>query len=370
MKQSKDKKQWRYIMVQKAFDHGIKPAARAFKTSPQVVRKWLRRFKTQGYTGLADLSHKPHHSPKETSSDLKNHIVGLRKKYKRLGAEQIKVLEAISLAPKTIRKIWRESGVSSRKRRKKHITKNNLRAIKKQYLLFEQMVEDTKDLFDIPEYWPQMKYLKLPKVQYTFREVSCGILFLGFANQRSLTHSTLFANYINYFLKEFEVLPRYSIRQTDNGSEYIGAWNAKAPSSYTKEIESVRGQQHQTIFPGAHRMQADVETIHNLMELEFYEIENFANKKDFLNKAQSYQLFFNFQRPNSYKENKTPYTLACEKKADFDKRLLMIPVVDLDHLLKQKVYSLLETKGGKDLLTVPSIFKHGQVLTGFSGFFP
>jgi len=117
----------------------------------------------------------------------------LKARYKRIGAEQIKALEKLPPVPKTIRKIWHDVGISSRKRRKKYITKNNLREVKKQYALFELMMEDTKDLSDIPEYWPQMKRFNLPRWQYTFREVSSGFICLGFANQRSITHSFLFA---------------------------------------------------------------------------------------------------------------------------------------------------------------------------------
>lgn len=351
MKQSKDKKQLRYQMVQYALGQGIKPTARAFHTSPPVVRKWVNRFKSEGYSGLQDKTRRPHHCPNETPLYLKEQIIMLKSKYKRLGAEQIKVIEDIPTSAKTMRKIWRKAGISSRKRPKKHITKNNLREVKRQYKLFEKMVEDTKDLFDIPEYWPQMKALNLPKVQYTFREVSCGVLFLGFANERSLTHAYLFAIYVNHFLKKFKALPLNSIRQTDNGSEYIGSWNAKEPSAYTLAVESLAGQRHETIFPAAHRMQSDVETVHNLMELEFYEIESFTDRDDFMRKARSYQLFFNLERPNSYKEHKTPWQLAREKNPYLDKRLLMIPPVDLDKLLSWK--NSLSTKGGNYLLTVP-----------------
>jgi hypothetical protein len=351
MRQSKDKKQWRYQMVQYAFSNGVKPAARRFHTSPPVVRKWATRFQTEGYSGLEDHSHKPHHSPRETPQPVKDHVIALKAKYKRIGAEQIRTLEKLSLAPKTMRKIWKEAKIPSRRRLKKHIVKNNLRAVKKLFQLFQFAMEDTKDLMDIPEYYLQAKIHHLPKVQYTFREVSCGILFLGFAESISLTHAQLFATYINHFLAKFEALPEESRRQTDNGSEYIGSWNAKEPSAYTRTIELLPGQRHQTIYPGAHRMQADVETIHNLMELEFYEIEDFKNRSDFMAKATAYQLFFNLHRPNSYKEHKTPWQLAQEKRPDLDKHLLMIPPVDLDRLFRWKTSPIRE--GGKDQLTVP-----------------
>jgi transposase len=124
-------------MVQYAFVHGVKPTARVFGTSPPVARKWLARFKEQGYAGLVDLSRKPHNSPRATPQSIKDHIVGLQKKYRRLGAKQVKALENLKQAPKTIRKFWREAGVASRRRRKKYITKQNLREVKKRFYLFK-----------------------------------------------------------------------------------------------------------------------------------------------------------------------------------------------------------------------------------------
>ena len=358
MRNCKDKRAHRYQMVQYTLSHGVKPTARIFHTSPPVVRKWVKRFKETGYDGLTDLSHKPHYSPRATPQSIKDHIVGLQKKYRRLGARQVKTLEKLPQATKTIRKFWKDAGVSNRRRKKKYITKQNLREVKKQFYLFQQSCEDTKDLFDIPEYWTQMKRFNLPTVQYTRREVSCGILFLGFANGRSLIHSTLFAAYINYQLTKYKALPDdlSTYCQTDNGSEFCGSWNAKEPSAYTNMVESIPGQIHATIFPGAHRMQADVETVHGLMETEFYEIETFTDRADFINKANTYQLFFNLERPNTYKEDKTPWQLAQEKKPDLDKRLLMTASVDLDALLN--TYTSLLAQGGKNLLTNPllSIF--------------
>lgn len=352
MRNCKDKRAHRYQMTQHALSHGIKPTARVFGTSPPVVRKWLGRFTEQGYAGLVDLSRRPHQSPRATPQHVKDHIVRLQKKYRRLGARQVKTLENLPQAPKTIRKLWREAGISSRRRRKKYLTKQNLREVKKQFYLFQQSCEDTKDLFDIPEYWPQMKRLNLPTIQYTRREISCGILFTGFANERSLVHATLFAAYINHQMAKYKAMPEDSARlQTDNGSEFTGSWNAKEPSAYTKTVESLSGQEHTTIFPGAHRMQADVETVHGLMETEFYEIEQFTDRADFMNKANTYQLFFNLERPNTYKEHKTPWQLAREKKPDLDKRLLMTPAIDLDALLN--TYTSITAQGGKDLLTDP-----------------
>ena len=71
----------------------------------------------------------------------------------------------------------------------------------------------------------------------------------------------------------------------------------------------------------------------------------------FFNKAACYQLFFNLHRPNSYKEHKTPWQLAQEKNPSLDKRLLIIPPVDLDQLFAW--YAPILAKGGNNHLTVP-----------------
>ena len=337
-------------MVIHARVHGVKPTARLYATSPKTVRKWFMRFIEGGYQALDDLSHRPHFSPRAIPDDETRRIVALKAEYKRLGADQVKILENLTTSSKTIRKIWRANGVSSRCRRKKHVTKQNLREIKKQFALFERVCEDTKDLFDIPEYWPQMRLLRLPKTQYTFREVSCGVQFLGFADERSLTHSELFAEYVNEHLKKHNLIVDQGIRQTDNGSEYVGSWSAKNPSAYTLAIESAK-LIHGTIPPGAHRFQSDVETVHSLIETEFYEIEKFTDRTDFMEKAHTYQLFFNLERPNTYKENKSPWQLAQEKRPDITKEALALPPVDLDALLNKKLAHL--AIGGYDVSSSP-----------------
>lgn len=350
MRVSKDKKQQRYQMVMYAKEHGIKPTARLYVTQPKTVRKWLRRYEAGGYQALSDTSRRPKHSPNKTPGELTEKIIKLKAKYKRLGAEQIKVLENLTTSAKTMRKIWRQNNISTRQRRKKHITKQNLREVKKQFALFERVCEDTKDLNDIPEYWPQMMRKGLPKVQYTLREISCGVQFLGFADERSLTHTELFAEYVNEHLKKYNLIIKGGVRQTDNGSEFCGSWSAKKPSAYTMAIESAK-LTHSTIPPGAHRLQSDVETAHNLIEAEFYEIETFADRDDFMQKVCSYQLFFNLQRPNTYKENKSPWQLAQEKRPDIPKEALMLPPVDLDALLNKKFANL--TQRGYDVPSGP-----------------
>ena len=56
-----------------------------------------------------------------------------------------------------------------------------------------------------------------------------------------------------------------------------------------------------------------------------------------MEKVYAYQLFFNLERPNTYKENKSPWQLAKEKNPNITKEALMLPPVDLDSLLNKKL---------------------------------
>ncbi|MDD4202457.1 MAG: helix-turn-helix domain-containing protein [Candidatus Omnitrophica bacterium] len=351
MRISKEKKQIRYKMVIYAQEHGNKPTARMYRTSVKTVRKWRKRLKEKGYEGLEELSRKPHYSPKKTDERTREKIIYLRKKYKRIGSKHIQVKHDVGVSVKTMNKICKEANLPSRKRRKKHVTKNNLRNVKKAYKLFEFNMEDTKELYDIPEYWIQMKKMNLPTIQYTFREVSAGIMFLGYADEKSLTYSTLFAEYIQNHLENHNISLSNSVRQTDNGSEYIGSIKATNASKYTKTIESIKGQIHQTIIPGCHRMQSDVETVHDIIEREFFEVEKFYSYENFFDKVYTYQLFFNLERINTYKENKSPYTLAKEKNPSIKKEVFMLPPIDLRFSLQKHIAFLL--KGGYDVYSTP-----------------
>ena len=70
-----------------------------------------------------------------------------------------------------------------------------------------------------------------------------------------------------------------------------------------------------------------------------------------MEKANTYQLFFNLERPNTYKENKSPWQLAKEKRSDIPKEALMLPPVDLDALLNKNLAPL--TTGGYDVYSAP-----------------
>jgi transposase len=350
MRQSEDPKWLRYEMVRYAWDNGVKPAARAFDTTPKTVRKWLKRWQPGSLRGLGDQSKAPKNKGSGIDPDQRQKAIELKRRLKSWSALRIKREFNLSISEKAIRKIWKEEGLL-KKRRRKHKTKNDLRKIKAKWRLFQQIDIDTKHLYDIPEYWIQMKRHNLPSFQYTAREVVSGLQFIAYAQECSLTYATLFAEIIIGHLKKCGINLRDSRFQTDNGSEFIGAWSAKEPSAFTETVESVKGLVHDTIPPGAHTYQADVETVHGIIEDEFYEIETFLSLLILLAKATQYIIWFNIARRNSYKGYKTPWEIIHQRDPTITPKIATLPTFSLDQILKIKLDKT--TKRGYDLVQYP-----------------
>ncbi len=249
--------------------------------------------------------------------------IQLKKQIPSFGAARIKRLYRLRLSEKALRRIWHQEGLLKKKRRK-HKTKNDLRAVKQRWRLFEQIDIDTKDLDDIPELWPQIRRFRLPRVQYTAREVVSGLHFIAYAQQRSLSDARHFVRLLLEHLQRCGVPLTGSRIQTDNGSEFIGSWQAKSDSAFTRCVQDA-GLTHQTIPPGAHTWQADVETAHRLIEDEFYQVESFQDRSDFLPKAATYNLWFNTCRKNSYKGNRSPWEIVQARDPTLPPKIVAFP---------------------------------------------
>ena len=323
----------RLRLVASVRQRGLKPTARLFLTSPQTVRKWWRRYQQRGLSGLKDLSRAPHHSPQKTSAAIEQQVVALRRQLPTFGAARLKREFDLPASHMAIQRIWRQHGLLQ-KRRKKYQRKQDLAHVKAQWALFQQISADTKDLDDIPHDWPQARQLGLPVVQYTAREVRSGLLFWSFASRRSASASAVFASRIQQHLERYGVSLRDLVWQTDNGSEFIGGHDAAGkPTGFPAAL---RSSQHVRIPPAAHTYQSDVETVHRLEEDEFFDLESFTSRGEFLAKTHTYQLYFNLVRPNSHKENQSPWQIIERLAPRAPLELCLLPPVFLDYYLNDR----------------------------------
>jgi transposase len=338
IREMRDAYNHRLRLVESARQRGIKPTARLFQTTVPTVRKWLRRFQQQGLRGLIELSRAPHHQPLKTSPEIEQQVVALRQQLFTFGARRLIREFDLPLSHRALERIWRQHGLL-RKRHRKYQRKQDLAHIKATGRVWQQISADTKDLDDIPHYWPQAQLLDLPAIEYTARDVRSGLLFLAFAQRRSASASAVFAARIQQHLQRCGVSLRDLVWQTDNGGEFIGSYDRKGHR--TGFPAALGDSQHVRIPPAAHTFQSDVETVHRLIEDEFFDLESFADRADFLSKAFTYQLYFNLARPNTHKQNQIVEQLLPRSPL----QLCLLPPVFLDYYLNDS--------GGYDLPRLP-----------------
>jgi len=324
-----DKFDLRLRMVRHALVYGVKPTARVFQTTPKTVRKWLKRYQQERLAGLNELPRIPLHCPHKISAQLERRIVRLRKRYPFMGPKRLKYMHNLPCSHEAIRRVLHDYGLI-KKRRKKHKRKKDLSRIKKKWPLFKQITVDTKDLKDIPHYWPQMKALGLPKYQFTAREIRSGLMFLGFANEKTAVNGCLFAQVLCEHLRRCGVdMTRLSF-QTDNGSEFIGCYRQDRSRDGFERVVAGFGSTHKRIPVKAWSYNSDVETVHGTIEREFYDIENFESIADFHRRVASYQAWYNLVRLNSNKDCMSPWQIIKRLCPKMDEALARLPPVMLD----------------------------------------
>ena len=86
--------------------------ALAFGVSVRTVRKWWARFRTEGLSGLADRSSRPHRSARQTPNEIRWGIEVLRRQ--RWSCAEIGA--AVGVSPATTARILRRAGLSRRGR--------------------------------------------------------------------------------------------------------------------------------------------------------------------------------------------------------------------------------------------------------------
>jgi transposase len=294
-------------LVTFAAKHGVKAAAREFACSRNTVRKWLRRHVPGKPSALTELSRRPKHCPHQTPSGLQGVIVKLRRQT-AFGAERLKHEFQLPVSHNAIARIIRQHGLT-RPRKKKPATKKQLRHVKRHWRLFGQLSTDTKYLQDIPHYWPQMTHLKLPRFQYTAREPVSGATFTGYADELSKSYATFLAEQLSVHLAGHGVDLARLTWQTDNGCEFLENQDEQGLPATVRAL----GSDHRYIPPKRYTWQSDVETVHRLVEDEFFDRESFTGPADFWRKATTYWHYFNLVRPNRGKEWQSPLQILNAK---------------------------------------------------------
>jgi transposase len=301
-------------LVMFALENGIKPAARKFETTVKTVRKWVKRFEAnRSHEAFKELSRRPLSSPNKTPPEIEKRVIESRLKAPAFGAERLVDNFDLGINKNTAQRILKQANLT-RKVRKKHHSKLDLRAVKAAYEPFTRFQMDTKDLCDIPQYHEQMLRLNLPRYQYSIRELSTGASYWSFSAELSKLYATQAIKAFLLHMQNHSIDTSKVIVTTDCGLEFDGTTVHFMDEGFHKTITNPPfNATHRFNPPARPNFNADVESFHNTVESEFYFYTPFANKNDFLQKAGVYQCFFNLARHN-YSRKGSPAQLLHSKK--------------------------------------------------------
>ena len=207
--QSTNKIQIRLQIVKYAKEFSISAAAREFKTTPSggSTRKSARKRKFRcrqlkrfdgSLKSLADRPRSPKTIPHKLSDAEEKKIVRLRRRFPRWGADRLRAQFELKFSNKTIYRVLHSTGLV-KKRKRKYKRKREC-AWKKTLMPFELMQMDAKDLSDIPEFFKAYKFLKLPRYQFTIRDVATGITFFGYSQDKSNFSASCFVEYVLFMV--------------------------------------------------------------------------------------------------------------------------------------------------------------------------
>lgn len=327
---------FRYHLVEYAKTHSIAEAAREFQTTRKTIRKWLGRYRTHSLKGLEDKSKRPHRIPHKLKELDENRIHLTREKYPQWGPKRLKMLARLPYGASSIYRVLKQRGLCHKQ--KKYVKKRDLRAWKKaNYKAFEKMQIDVKYLNDIPELYPAFRLLGLPKFEFTARCIISGATFVSYGFTKSGTNAAIFLDYVMNHLKYHGVDITHMEVQYDNANEFIGhSLKKRGPSLFQQKINE-HNLAHGRIPVSRPTFNSDVESFHRTIEQEFYSCTAIESKTHFFAAAYSYMLFYNYFRPNSWKENLSPHEIVKKHIPNADENVLNLPPIQLEHLIPQLV---------------------------------
>jgi transposase InsO family protein len=217
------------------------------------------------------------------------------------------------------------------KKPRKYQKKKQIKEYKKTLKALRNWQVDVKDLIDIPNIYALIYLGIIPRYQYSAKDVITGTVFLSYAFEHTEINSIRFGQAILEHLKEYGIHSSEITFQTDNGSEFIGSIFKKESSGFTWMIENIYHAKHQTIPVGKKEYNGSVESFHNRIEKEFYDVEEFSSLKEFLSKSWTFNLYWNIEREN-LKLKKTPYQLIKEKCHILNPKILNFQPFILDEM--------------------------------------
>jgi len=280
----------------------IRKTAKMLGISRNTVRKWVRRFLQNGYTGLLSLSRRPKTSPNKTPDNIEKLVVELRKKTgfgaKKLSIE-LKKRHGIKLSEHTIRHILDRHKLVKKKPKMK-VYPTHWAWEDKDDVVLVQM--DTKDILDKKtlgtERWDYYRKKGFPRYQWTALEGRSRVRVIAYSDRLNVTNGIAFMLLTVAVLRSSGIKERIEI-QTDWGQEF-GGESMKKIEEINRRYLNPLGARLVRIPKGRKTYNGRVERSHRTDDEEFYvpSILEIRDRREFHERAARWIRYYNVERPH------------------------------------------------------------------------
>lgn len=286
MPQNIQEERLRWVQMVENGDTKLKDILKIFPHSERTLKRWLKEYREKGEIGLIPKSTKPKSNPKESSIELKEQVVNLRKKTK-LCALKLKwklAKEGIQIHERTIGKILKNENLV-RKYRIKKIKYRYIRATRQPGELVEI------DVKVVPGTIAGHKYY-----QFTAIDTASRWRYLKIYEEQITSNSILFLKEV---LSKFPY--KISAIKSDNGSiftnYYLGTnkrGDVSVKTLHALDIFCIsQNIIHYLIDPGKPAQNGTVERSHREDQEKFYERNKFRSIFDLEKKIRIWNDYYN-----------------------------------------------------------------------------
>jgi len=286
MPQNIQEERIRWVKMVEDSNLKLKEITQIFPYSGRTLKRWLREYREKGEIGLIPKSTKPKSNPKESTIELKERIIELRKKTKLCALKIHWKLqkEGIQIHERTIGKILKQENL---------VRKYRVKKIKYKYIKAERQ---PGELLEVDVKYVPGRVAGKRYYQYTAIDTASRWRYLKIYDEFTSYNSVC-------FLKEVMSIFKYKIQavKTDNGqiftNYYLGV--TKRSDQTVKTIHTLdlfcreNNIIHYLIDPGKPAQNGTVERSHREDQEKFYEQNKFKTFTELKSKIRIWNNYYN-----------------------------------------------------------------------------
>lgn len=276
----------------------IREACKELGVSKSCFYKWKDQYKKMGEAGLVFRRPSRPNALVRMKKEVEEKILDMRKEY-HFGPDRIslylKRYHGITVCDAAVYRTLKRNGLN-------RLPKNTARRSPgPHYKSYEKTVPGHHIQVDVKFLTFYKDSQKIRRFQYTAIDDATRVRVLKIYNRHTQENAIDFVNHV------VNKLPfRIKMVRTDNGHEFQALFHW-----HLKDI----GIEHAYIKKGTPRLNGKVERSHRTDGEEFYQLLTYKDDVDLNKKLQSWENYYNFDRPHMSKNGATPYEVLKQKMA-------------------------------------------------------